>query len=99
MKNIARSIKVLGPFICLLVIAPGCSHQAPNAANDGSAAYALLPKQEAEGQFVKDVGNLPIDQRQAYVQSHMDQLDQLKMDPDKTQMDQLNSLMPPPPAP
>jgi hypothetical protein len=83
--------------MCILAATSGCSHTAQTGASgDGSAAYSLLPPQEAESQFVKDVGALPIDQRQAFVQAHLDQVNQLKLDPDKTQMTQLLNLLPRP---
>ena len=94
MKNTAINVKILLPLLCALIVAPGCAHQSTGGGQGSVSAYSLLPQQEAESQFVKDVGNLPIDQRQAYVQSHMDQVDQLKMDPDKTEMTQLLSLLP-----
>ena len=97
MIHATSKMKSLSLLMCILAATPGCSHPAqPGASGDGSAAYSLLPPQEAESQFVKDVGNLPADQREAYVQTHMDQVNQLKLDPDKTQMTQLLNLLPPP---
>ena len=94
MKDAINKLGGLLLAMGLMATASGCSHQIQSS-NDGSAAYSLLPQQQAEDQFIKDVGNLPINQRKAYVENHSDTLDRLKMDPDKSKMDQLDSLMPP----
>ena len=91
MKNVTKKIVVVFPMACMLAAAQGCSHQ------DRSVSSA--PNEQEEQQFVQDVGNQPAGQRQAYVQSHRDKFVQIKMDPDKTEITQLNSLMPKPGTP
>jgi len=96
MKSITTRVKILASLTCLLAMTAGCTHQATTTNTSGSsAAYSLLPQTAAEDQFLKDVGNLPMDQREPYVQAHMDTVDQFKMDPDKSKIAQLESLLPP----
>jgi len=88
-------IPIFITLVLLMAIAPGCSHEATTPASDSSAAYSLLPQTQAEDQFIKDVGNLPADQRKSYILAHRDALSQLMSDPDKSKMAQLNNLLPP----
>jgi len=86
MRNTKHSIGILASLIGLLAMASGCSHQ--------QATYTAAPSQQAENKFLSDMENLPMEKRADYVQSHMDVLDMFKMDPDKSKMAKLNSLMP-----
>ena len=95
MKNITTKTKILLPLVSFLAIAPGCSsHKDMAKTDDGSAAYGLLPQQQAEDQFLKDLGSLPADQRQAYLDSHRDAVERFQADPDKSKMAQIQNLVP-----
>ena len=92
MKNITSRITILAPLIGFLIMASGCSHQ---IVHKHKKSYSALPPAVAESQFLQDLADLPADQRDDYVQAHLDVLDIFKTDPDKSKMDQVNSLMPP----
>jgi hypothetical protein len=94
MKDITNKIKVLATLTCLVAIAAGCSHQEAPQTSGGVTAYSLLPQQQANTQFLKDLGSVPPDQRDAYIAAHSDAVDQLKSDPDKSKIDQFRSLLP-----
>lgn len=92
MKNITSRITILVFLIGILIMTSGCSHQ---IVHKHKKSYTALPPAVAESQFLQDLANLPADQRNDYVEAHLDVLDIFKMDPDKSKMDQINSLVPP----
>ena len=96
MRDVTNGIKILSAIIALSVVSTGCSH--PTASGNGGgngAAYMTMPPKQAESQFLSDIAALPAGERDDYVQAHLDVLDILKMDPDKSKLNELNSLMPP----
>jgi len=85
MKSIIQSRRILVVF-ALISGLTGCSH----AGGTGD----LRSSQAREDQFIGEVGNLPMAQRDAYVTSHQSDLDLLKVDPDRSRMNRLIALLP-----
>ena len=90
MKSVKCRINVLLPFLGLLVLAQGCSHKQANTPYD----YVSKGKPIPEGIFLKDVENLPADKRAAFVQSNSNSIQQFEMDPDRSKLRYLMSLLP-----
>jgi hypothetical protein len=70
----------------LASVLTGCSH--------GTGTNDLHASQTREDQFIAEVSKLPEQQRDAYVTSHQQDLDLLKVDPDRSRMNRLIALLP-----
>jgi hypothetical protein len=90
--KIAKKLTVCISLAGALGMLAGCSHQKATVAADD---YSWMSNGQAEDQFLSDVENLPPDQRKDYVLDHRDQLNQLQMDPDKSKLKKLDTLLPP----
>ena len=95
--SVTNKFAIFASCVGLLVIAPGCSHKNTNTATMYASPEAAkdftTPMQKREYQFMQSVADLPVSQREAYVEAHVTVFNEIKSDPDQSKLRGVQNLL------